>query len=71
MIVNNWEDFADQVIYREADERVIAKIVFSNTRCGCVFNRLPDGVEFAGYAEGSEEDCTLYRLSYPFDMDTF
>ena len=72
MIINNWEDFCEAFYGdRDASEERIAKAVYSHTRCGCVFRKVSEGVEFAGYAEGAEAECYLYQLSYPFDMDTF
>ena len=70
--VKNWNDFTVAFGAGEGTcERLVAKHVFKYTQCGCVFVKLPDGVSFAGYAEGSDADCTEHRLTYPFQMADF
>jgi len=72
MTVENWSDFTVAFGAGEgACEGIVAKHVFKATQCGCVFVKRPDGVSFAGYAEGSEAECDERRLTYPFQMGDF
>ena len=70
--VENWSDFTVAFGAGEGtSEEVVAKHVFKYTQCGCVFVKLPDGVSFAGYAEGSDAECEEHSLTYPFQMADF
>ena len=72
MIIENWNDFT---VAFGAGERsgdgTVDKHVVKATQCGCVLVKRPDGVSFAGYAEGSDAECEDHRLIYPFQMDDF
>lgn len=73
--INNIVELAAHVgvpsCFRGSHEAAIARIVFKNTECGCVFAANAHQVEIAGYAEGADAECPTHVIEYPFDAQRF
>jgi len=74
--INTLFDLAREVYgYNGEDgDRAVARIgkaLFKGTECGISFGTVEAGVYVAGYAEGSDAECSVIELLYPFTPEEF
>lgn len=67
--IETLQQLADE-IGCETPER-IAKAIFKDTECGCVFYPGDSSITVAGYAEGAQAECPDHVLEFPFTAEQF
>lgn len=67
-MISNEEELAACI---GCDVSRIAKALFKGTVCGVSYDSTETGITLLGIAEGSDVECPVHTLTYPFEPEIF